>query len=382
MALETTPWRQLCLASAGCALTLLTLSIGASGCNSGGRPSAATAAATSSGATTATSSGTVIKATLPKFYKVDVTITGGGAVDVQPRQPSGGYAAGTTVSLQAKPDSGSVLKSWGGSLGSDDRYQLSFQITADTSLAPEFEIAVAGTPLAGFSVTGETSWVAPLAVQFTDQSTGTVTRYAWEFGDGGSSNVASPLYTYTTPGTYTVVLRVYDDQGQAGAPVVQEKLITVADPSQGSRYWYTGAQYGNPAVENTAAERKLAQEILTTCNRERATAGVPPLSYDFQAESAAKGHSIDMAKRGYFDHVTPEGWQPTDRLRATGAKGYVGAGENLAAGQPTPADVMKSWMNSAGHRANILSPDFTHLGVGVATYQGSTLIWTQVFLKR
>ena len=370
--------RRLCFA--WCALSLLALATGATGCNSGSRQSAATAAAIASNAA---SSATVFSSTtLPSYYLVNLAITGAGSVQIDPPYPTVGYPAGTTVTIEARPDAGSVLKGWGGSLGADDRYRLSFQITADTDLAPTFEVAAPGTPIAGFGVTGETSWVAPLAVQFDDQSTGAVTRYSWEFGDGGSSSAASPLYTYATPGTYTVVLKVYDDQGQAGPAVVRERLVTVVDPSAGSRFWYAGEQYGNPGQENTAAERALAQQVLDLCNQERATVGLAALRYDLEGERAAKAHSTDMAKRGYFDHVTVEGWTPGDRLRATGASGYVGSGENIAAGQQTPAEVVASWMNSPGHRANILSPDFTHLGVGVATYQGTTPIWTQVFLTR
>ena len=100
---------------------------------------------------------------------------------------------------------------------------------------------------------------------------------------------------------------------------------------------------------------------------------------DAEAGRAAKVHSEDMEGRGFFDHFTPEGWSPVDRLQMTGASGYTMVGENVAFGQQTPDEVMRAWMNSPGHRANILHPDFTHIGIGVAAGRP---YWTQVFLRR
>lgn len=380
----THTWTRACLTGAGSLSALLVLSLGAAGCNSGSRDSARTAAAIGSGTAAASSTATQTAqgARLPSYFDLNIAVGPGGNVLVDPPLPPAGYLEGTTITLEARPDAGGFFKGWGGALGSDDRYRLSFQITADTTLTPEFETAAAGTPVAGFSVSGETNWVAPLTVQFTDQSTGTVDRYAWEFGDGATSDQPSPSHTYSTPGEYTVVLKVFDAQGQAGPALVQEKLVTVVDSSLGSRFWYSGDTYGNPAQENTQAERSVAQQVLDLCNQERAAVGAPPLSYDIPAERAAKAHSNDMAQRGFFDHVTAEGWQPSDRLRATGATGYVNSGENIAAGQQSPAEVVQAWMNSPGHRANILNPDFTHLGISVVLYQGTTPLWTQVFLTR
>lgn len=384
MAPTTNTWTRVCLTGLTSATALLVLSLGAAGCNSGSRDSAKTAAAIGSGTSAAstTATQTAQNARLPQYFDLTVSVGPGGNVLVDPPLPPAGYLEGTTITLEARPDAGAFFKGWGGALGADDRYRLTFQITADTVLTPEFETAAAGTPVAGFGVTGETNWVSPLTVQFDDQSTGTVDRYSWEFGDGATSDQPSPSHTYTSPGEYTVVLKVFDDQGQAGPALVMEKLITVVDPAQGSRFWYSGDTYGNPAQENSVAERSVAQQVLDLCNQERAAVGAPPLSYDIPAERAAKAHSNDMAQRGFFDHVTPEGWQPNDRLRATGAVNYVSSGENIAAGQQSAADVVQAWMNSPGHRANILNPDFTHLGVSVVLYQGTTPIWTQVFLRR
>lgn len=364
-----TPWTT----GSGYLLALCALTLCGTGCNTGKREDAVTAAALSSGTSAGVTS---------QVFALRVQVTGPGSVLVDPPAPAAGYAAGTTVTLDARPAPGSTFKGWGGSLGSDDRYRLSFQIAGDTDLTPTFEAVAAGTPVADFTLAGETTWAAPLTVQFTSTSQGTPDRSLWEFGDGDTAATPDATHTYTTPGTYTVVLKVYDAAGAPGQPKIEERLITVVDAAQGSRFWYAGDQYGNPAKENSLAERALARQVLDLCNQERAKVGAPALAYGIPAERAAKAHCSDMVNRAYFDHVTPEGWQPVDRLIATGASGYVSNGENIAAGQQSPADVMASWMNSPGHRANILNPDFTHLGVGVEVYQGTTPIWTQVFLRR
>ena len=84
------------------------------------------------------------------------------------------------------------------------------------------------------------------------------------------------------------------------------------------------------------------------------------------------------AARGYFSHTTPEGVDFATRITKAGYR-WSGAGENIAKGQRTPADVMTSWMNSAGHKANILNCGFKNLGVGVAADASGALVWTQDF---
>jgi uncharacterized protein YkwD len=116
--------------------------------------------------------------------------------------------------------------------------------------------------------------------------------------------------------------------------------------------------------------------VLTLVNRERATAGCAPVVADAGLAGVARAHSADMRDRGYFSHTTPEGLGPFDRARAAGV-GYARA-ENIARGQADPAAVMQSWMNSAGHRANILDCSLTKLGVGVAEGSNGPW-WTQMF---
>jgi uncharacterized protein YkwD len=122
----------------------------------------------------------------------------------------------------------------------------------------------------------------------------------------------------------------------------------------------------------------LESEVARLVNVQRALDGCDvPLTVDGRLGAAARKHSEDMAAKDYFSHTSQDGTEFADRISR---ENYVwrAAGENIAKGQRTPAEVMNSWMNSSGHRANILNCSFRDIGVGVA-YQGNTLIWTQDF---
>lgn len=122
--------------------------------------------------------------------------------------------------------------------------------------------------------------------------------------------------------------------------------------------------------------------VLCLVNAQRTSRGLGAVTQNARLQLAAQGHSDDMALRNYFSHDDPDGGDPGDRITAAGYA-WQTYGENIAVGQATPADVMSDWMNSTGHRANILNPDFTELGVGIsvvaATLPGGTGTWTQNF---
>jgi uncharacterized protein YkwD len=131
-----------------------------------------------------------------------------------------------------------------------------------------------------------------------------------------------------------------------------------------------------PPAAAAAAAPDLGSEVLALVNRARERAGCDPLVADAGLAAVARAHSADMRDRDYFAHDTPEGLSPFDRADQAGV-GYARA-ENIAFGQPDAAAVMEAWMNSAGHRANILDCDLTKLGVGVAEGPGGPW-WTQLF---
>lgn len=126
----------------------------------------------------------------------------------------------------------------------------------------------------------------------------------------------------------------------------------------------------------TASE---AQEILRLVNEQRAQNGLAALTLSDKLCELATLKAEDMVANNYFDHTSPTYGTPFEMMQAFDVS-YRSAGENIAAGQRTPEEVMNAWMNSSGHRANILSADYTELGVGVGVGQRG-IYWVQLFRK-
>lgn len=116
--------------------------------------------------------------------------------------------------------------------------------------------------------------------------------------------------------------------------------------------------------------------MLALVNQERAKVGCSPVTASASLASLAQDFSDDMAARGFFSHTDPDGQTPWDRATKAGVTGL--GGENIARGQADAQAVMASWMNSEGHRANILNCDYKTLGVGVHYGSGGPW-WTQDF---
>ncbi|MFG3583141.1 CAP domain-containing protein [Streptomyces sp. NPDC047990] len=154
----------------------------------------------------------------------------------------------------------------------------------------------------------------------------------------------------------------------------QTGLASVAHPRSGDLYWT--ALWARPFSADGLA--RTTREVLALTNTERAGEGLPPLLADTPLAAAAQAHSDDMVARAFYSHTSPEGGRPWDRAAAAGSTRRT-IGENIACGQRSPAEVVRGWMNSPGHRANILKPDFTHLGVGLAGGGEAGMYWTQLF---
>ena len=131
------------------------------------------------------------------------------------------------------------------------------------------------------------------------------------------------------------------------------------------------------------ARADFESRVIDLVNAERAAHGLKSLSYDPDLAAAARLHSQDMGIRDYFSHDSLDGTKFYERIIDEGYT-YNLCGENIAAGSATPEDVVDVWMNSPGHRANILNPDFCDIGVGYALTSGSTYYhyWTQDFGRR
>lgn len=133
--------------------------------------------------------------------------------------------------------------------------------------------------------------------------------------------------------------------------------------------------------EQTAESTILSEyelEVVELTNVERQKHGLAPLQIDEALSKVASVKSEDMAKQNYFSHNSPTYGSPFDMMKQFGIS-YRTAGENIAMGQRSPQEVVNAWMNSEGHRANILNSNFTHIGVGHAS-NGN--YWTQQFIGK
>ncbi|GII23736.1 CAP domain-containing protein [Planosporangium mesophilum] len=117
--------------------------------------------------------------------------------------------------------------------------------------------------------------------------------------------------------------------------------------------------------------------LLTLVNQARATVNCVALTVDPRLAAAARAHSADMADRRYFAHDTPDGVGVGTRVTNAGYQ-WSAVGENIAKGQQDATAVLRAWLNSPGHRANILNCRYTNIGIGLA-YQDGTPLWTQDF---
>jgi uncharacterized YkwD family protein len=120
------------------------------------------------------------------------------------------------------------------------------------------------------------------------------------------------------------------------------------------------------------------QKVVDLTNQERAKNGLPALKVDLTLSKMAHEKSRDMSANNYFSHTSPSYGSPFDMMKKYGIT-YRSAGENIAMGQRTPEEVVKGWMNSEGHRKNILSSNFNYIGVGYVS-QGN--YWTQEFIGK
>ncbi|RYD06194.1 hypothetical protein N752_04715 [Desulforamulus aquiferis] len=126
----------------------------------------------------------------------------------------------------------------------------------------------------------------------------------------------------------------------------------------------------------------LQKQVVDLVNVERAKQGLKPVVAKQDLTQVAQLKAQDMLQKKYFSHTSPTYGSPFDMMRKHGIS-YTAAGENIAMGQRTAEQVMKDWMNSPGHRANILNANFNELGVGITqSYNGYGYIWVQMFARR
>ncbi|WP_313890797.1 CAP domain-containing protein [Psychrobacillus sp.] len=120
------------------------------------------------------------------------------------------------------------------------------------------------------------------------------------------------------------------------------------------------------------------QQVVDLTNKERAKAGLKALQMDAKLTQSAQAKSQDMKNNNYFSHTSPTYGSPFDQMKSFGIT-YKSAAENIAMGQRSAAEVVDSWMKSPGHKANIMNPSYTHIGVGLSN---SGYYWTQQFIGK
>jgi uncharacterized protein YkwD len=131
-----------------------------------------------------------------------------------------------------------------------------------------------------------------------------------------------------------------------------------------------------PAPKVGSGQVAQENEVIRLTNVERAKAGCGKVKLNTKLRTAMRGHTQDMANQNYFSHDSLDGRSPWDRAKSAGYQTPIG--ENIAKGQTNAAAVMDGWMNSPGHRSNIVNCDAKAIGVGLS-YDGGTPIWGQLF---
>ena len=140
---------------------------------------------------------------------------------------------------------------------------------------------------------------------------------------------------------------------------------------------YSGQKINIPQ-ENSL--KSFEDEVMRLINVERTNRGIPALKSHWELSRVARYKSQDMIDKNYLSHTSPTYGTPFTMMQNFGLR-FSSAAENIAYGQRTAKEVVSAWMNSPGHRENILSRSYTHTGVGAAKKANGTLYWTQMFMK-
>ncbi|WP_312096591.1 CAP domain-containing protein [Niallia sp.] len=208
-----------------------------------------------------------------------------------------------------------------------------------------------------------------------------------------TTNVNSKKYPHTQPikiqdAKYEFRTIVGTYEPNAANRQIQKASPNKATPNQATQKQQVnqGAQPTPQTTPSTNANNaktekepsKFVASVIDLTNAERKKQGLPALQAYPELNNVADVKAKDMNDKGYFSHTSPTYGSPFDMMRDFGIT-YQSAGENIAQGQRTPEEVVKAWMNSEGHRANILNDKYTHIGVG---FDEGGYEWVQMFVKK
>lgn len=214
----------------------------------------------------------------------------------------------------------------------------------------------------------------------------------WKLKDGQIPDISDALKKLGIPLDLTRIQEIpaakpvgSDTSNKTAQPVKHTQPSKVTQPGKSAQPQKPAANNGSkPPAQNTSSGQMNAFEkkVVDLTNQQRAKAGLKPLSASNSALSKmARAKSQDMRDKNYFDHQSPTYGSPFDMMKKYGIS-FTSAGENIAAGQKTPEEVVNGWMNSPGHRANILNASFTTIGVGYVQGGSYGSYWTQEFIGK
>jgi uncharacterized YkwD family protein len=196
--------------------------------------------------------------------------------------------------------------------------------------------------------------------------------FTFKFPSGGNWSTPKPTTQPTAKPTTqpTAAPTAKPTTQPTAAPTAKPTTQPTAAPTAKP----TTAPTATPAPTSGSEMSAYQSQVVTLVNQERAKAGLKALQVDTLLNKVATEKARDMDVNNYFSHTSPTYGSPFDMMKTFGVK-YSYAGENIASGQPTPARVMQDWMNSPGHKANILNANFTKIGVGYVNGE-----WVQMFI--
>ncbi|TDL31035.1 SafA/ExsA family spore coat assembly protein [Jeotgalibacillus sp. S-D1] len=190
------------------------------------------------------------------------------------------------------------------------------------------------------------------------------------YGLGQSNAEASTAHTVSPGDTMWKVAVQY----QVGVPEIIQANPQISNPN----LLYPGQRLVIPSAGSFIS---IEEEVVRLVNQERAENGLQPLKSNWELSRVARFKSEDMRDANFFSHTSPTYGSPHQMIRDFGVT-YNSSGENIAAGQTSAQAVVDAWMNSTGHRQNILSSSYTHMGVGYAKGGSYGHYWTQMFISQ
>lgn len=194
-------------------------------------------------------------------------------------------------------------------------------------------------------------------------------------GSSNGNTVILPKPEPVKPSTPDVEEKSVEEKPVVEKPIVEKPVVekpVVEKPTK------PDTTTPDTSIPSNSGLSQIEAEVVKLVNIERQKEGLAPLVADSLLSSVARKKSQDMATNNYFSHTSPTYGSPFDMMKSFGVK-YNTAGENIARGQLTAQSVMNGWMNSSGHRANIMNPSFKKIGVGMYESSNGRKYWTQMF---